>query len=1198
MTKTFFEFYIDRGGTFTDVFCRVIKDDCVEEKILKLLSEDPDNYSDAPREAIRRILFETLALDDFADANKAFGLSGANYQVTKIQMGTTVSTNALLERKGAKTAFLTSKGFKDLLEIGYQNRPKIFDLNIQKAKQVYAVVKELEEREYLHEEGFLDSESIEKILLELKDQGIESIAISLMHAYKNPEHELTVKRLAQKLGFKELSLSSELVPMIKYVPRSSTTAIDAYLAPVVKKYINDFKSGFLCGLKDTELLFMKSDGGLTEANDFSGYNSILSGPAGGVTALASLYKGSKLNPENFSYGLIGFDMGGTSTDVSRFDGRQALDFDSEIEGLLLQTPQLDINTIAAGGGSRLFYENGFFRVGPESAGSHPGPVSYKKGGYLTITDANLVLGKLNSKFFPKVFGPKANESLDYDLAYKAFLDLKENNNLTLSVEEIAQGFIQVANETMARPIREVSLAKGFDVKSHDLVCFGGAAAQHASAIAKLLGINKVIIHRHSGILSAYGISLARKTSQSQKAYGDLLSKKEEIDLIFDSLIDSDDNFEYLKSLNLRYQGTDTKFLIEEPDDYKKVFEDNYKREFGFNLDREIICEDVIVQKVFKQVTKNLEFKTQGQVKKLKALSMTKIFLNSKWHEAPIFDFNDLSQADEIKGPALIMQDTATIVVEPDTSALLNEDMNLELILGSTVSFCKELENNPINLAIFANRFMSIAEQMGKTLERTSISTNIKERRDFSCAIFNSSGDLIANAPHQPVHLGSMGYAVKKQIEVCDLKPGDTILTNHPVMGGSHLPDLTVISPYFDSQGELIFFLANRAHHADIGGISPGSMPSFSSNLSEEGIAIKSFKLVDENNFQEEELRDLFQESRLLEDNVSDLRAQVASNNQGIKLLEDLMLEYSQKTVLEFMDYIIDNSELAVRELLKENFAKEIKAEDYLDDGSLIKLKISIDKERGSANFDFTGSADEKKNNLNTPIAVVSSAVLYCLRAIIDKDIPLNQGFLKPIKIIAPQGSILNPSENAAVVAGNVQTSQRIVDVIFKAFGIVAASQGCMNNVIFGNNDFGYYETIGGGAGAGHIKNKSFHGASGVHTHMTNTRITDPEILESRYPVILKEFSIRENSGGQGEFNGGDGLTRVFKFLDDLELSLLTERRVYKPYGINGAEPGESGENSLLKPGAKSSFKLKSKDQILVQRNDVLVIKTPGGGGYN
>ena len=1177
MMKKQFDFFIDRGGTFTDVFYRQYHDaEFHHEGILKILSEDPSNYDDAPREAIKRIV------DDES-------------QIRTIKMGTTVATNALLERKGAKTAFLTTKGFKDLLEIAFQNRPKIFDLNIKKAQQLYNTVIELEERIFPNcpQDNFCNQEAIKKQLIALKNLGIESLAIALLHSYNNDTHEQMVKKIAEDLGFQDISLSSELVPMIKFVPRASTTVIDAYLTPVIKNYIQSFKSGFKYKLENTKLLFMKSDGSLATENDFRGFNSILSGPAGGLTALKSLYE---------KQALIGFDMGGTSTDVSRYAGDFNLSFDSEIEGLLLQSSQLDINTIAAGGGSRLFYENGLFRVGPESAGSHPGPVCYKKDGYLSITDANLVLGRLHAKYFPKVFGVDANEALDYQLAYKAFEDLREKNNLQISVEEIAQGFIQVANETMARPIREVSLAKGFDIQDHKLVCFGGAASQHAVALARLLGIKKVLIHRFSGILSAFGISLAEQSWQKQKSLCVSIKQKDQIDLAIKDLetsLNRPEKTSLQVLLNLRYQGTDTQFLLDYNEDCEKVFKQTYLREFGFNLEREIICDDVLLIKTLKETQETIKQSQETQQKDLKPIDKTKIFFAGQWQEANVYNFADIKYHDLLKGPAMIMQDTTTIILEPHSQARLDSQGNLELEVFSSQEK-RELENNPINLAIFSNRFMSIAEQMGKALERTSISTNIKERRDFSCALFDAQGNLIANAPHQPVHLGSMGFAVKKQIEFAQIKPGDVILSNHPIMGGSHLPDLTVISPVFNEQEQIIFFVANRAHHADVGGICPGSMPSFSKTLSEEGVAIKSFKLVEKNLFQEEKLKELFCQSRLLKDNISDLRAQVAANNQGIHLLQELIKEYSQDTVLDFMQYILKNSQNAVLDLLKATIVEPVSAEDFLDDKAKIALKISFDNEKQKAVFDFSESSCELDSNLNTPTAVVSSAVLYCLRAIINKDIPLNQGFLQPIEIKVAQNSILNPSEDKAVVAGNVQTSQRIVDVILKAFNICAASQGCMNNVIFGNSQFGYYETIGGGAGAGCIDGEAFHGASGVHTHMTNTRITDAEILETRYPVLLQEFAIRKNSGGHGKYNGGNGLLRHFKFLDELELSLLTERRVFSPYGLNGASPGKSGENLLFtkeKDGALKETKLASKVHVKVHNGDELKILTPGGGGF-
>lgn len=1189
-----YQFFVDRGGTFTD--CYVLTS--TGSRVVKLLSEDPMNYADAPREAIRRVLLQDHDLAILKDPYKQFPASCDHYHIETIRMGTTVATNALLEHKGAKFAFITTIGFADLLEIAYQNRPKIFDLEIIKAQQLYSRVIELDERVLASGvEKELDLDQTCKQLQELLDAGIDNLAIALMHSYANPQHELMLKELARSMGFKQISISSEISPMIKIVPRADTTCIDAYLSPVLQQYVNNFKNGFSDSLAKTELMFMKSDAGLTRVESFAGYNSILSGPAGGVVALSSLGSASgRANP------VIGFDMGGTSTDVSRYAGEFEMSFEAQINGHRIQAPQLDIKTVAAGGGSRLFYDNGMFRVGPESAGADPGPVSYGKGGHLAITDANLVLGRLIPEYFPKVFGENADQPLDKAAAISAFENLRQENNLDLTVEEIAQGFVTVANEIMARPIREISIMKGHDIKTHSLACFGGAGGQHACAIARDLGITKVIIHKYSGILSAYGLALADEVVERQKpallrGAAELRRSNPELEAEFSSLLEGIEIIKQciiIKYLNLRYQGTDTQFMIKEPEDrdYTRAFKEQYLREFGFDLtDREILVDDVRVRLVKSSAVIRNPIVIASDSEAIQA-TVTQIYFD-KWQQAPVYIFDNLTQGQEIQGPAIIMQDTATIIVEPNSLAILNQQGDLEINVQplSRLPPPNFPQVDPISLTIFANRFMSIAEQMGRSLQKTSISTNIKERLDFSCAIFDKDAALVANAPHQPVHLGSMGHAVQKQIENTEFMPGDSFLTNHPAMGGSHLPDLTVITPVF-ADAEPIFYVANRAHHADIGGISPGSMPSFSTSLDQEGVAIKSFKLVDAGEFQETSLRELLASSRTLEDNISDLRAQVAANKKGIELIEALIKEFGQEQVFFYMMEIQKTAENAVRTSLTGIKQSSLEAQDYLDDGSIIKLKVEIDQTTGSAIFDFTGTAARLKNNLNTPEAVTSSAILYALRAMINKEIPLNQGCLKPITIIIPEGSLLKPPDDAAVVAGNVLTSQRIVDVIFKAFGTCAASQGCMNNISFGNEHFGYYETIGGGSGAG----PTWHGASGVHTHMTNTRITDPEILETRYSVILREFSIRQGSGGKGKFNGGDGLVRVFEFLDNLQVSVLTERRVYAPYGLEGGEDGAKGENWLDKADAPS-LKLEGKTSIEVKKTDRLRVLTPGAGAY-
>jgi 5-oxoprolinase (ATP-hydrolysing) len=1208
-----FKFFIDRGGTFTDVFCQY--DDGIETKslILKLLSEDPINYLSAPKEAIRRIINQVLEEDRYPSSDMKLDSETEDFTIETIRMGTTVATNALLERKGEDFALVINKGFADLLEIGYQDRPSIFDLDIKKPKALYKEVLEIDHRLVfdngnLNLEQALDEASLIKDLKLLLDKGINNLAIVLIYSYLDPSYEKRIQDLAYKLGFHHVSISSELTPMIKLVARGETTLIDAYLSPIIKKYIDDFKSGFNSQLKNTKLYFMKSSAGLVSAKRFRGYNSILSGPAGGVVGYSSFYQDqspSQCNP------LIGFDMGGTSTDVSRFDGEFELSYESEISGLRILAPQLDIKTVAAGGGSRLFFENGMLKVGPLSAGSDPGPLCYRKNGYITITDANLVLGKLVPSFFPKVFGPNADLELDYEASYQGFSQLLDEVNAYQSknslrefdLEELAEAFVNLANEEMARPIREISIMRGFDIKNSTLACFGGAGGQHACALARILGMKKILIHRYSGILSAYGIALADELEEIHKPIGkeysdDLLS---DLDRQFEALmpkIDLGRQTLVKKYLNLRYEGTNTSFMIQEPinKDYAAEFHKIYFREFGFDLDNKRIIVDDIRLSIEYKTELNIANSVEDNLQELRPVTSHRVYYKSQFLECPVYDFLDISLEDKLTGPALIIQDTATIFLDPDSCARLNVHGHLELSLDYSSQLSNLMQDNEtLQVSILANRFMSIAEQMGKTLEKTAISTNIKERRDFSCAIFDEEANLVANAPHQPVHLGSMGYAVKAQLK--NLKNGVCILSNHPSMGGSHLPDLTVISPVFlnPDQKKPSFFVANRGHHADIGGISPGSMPSFSSCLDEEGIAIKSFNLVENFQFQEEELRKLFIDSRKLEDNVSDLKAQVAANNKGIELLKELVKSYSLDIVLSNMKKIQELSELSVREVLKASMVESqqvLQACDYLDDGSIIKLKITIDREEGSAVFDFTGSSGQLKSNLNTPHAVTSSAILYCMRAMINKEIPLNQGCLKPIKIIIPQNSLLNPSPEAAVVGGNVQTSQRIVDVIFRAFNYVAASQGCMNNISFGCNSFGYYETVGGGAGAG----KDFHGASGVHTHMTNTRITDPEILETRYPVILREFSLRRGSGGKGRFNGGNGLQRALEFRATLNLSILSERRVYAPYGLEGGSAGAKGENLLIKSTGEI-ISLDSKVDLQVVPGDVLLIKTPGAGAY-
>jgi 5-oxoprolinase (ATP-hydrolysing) len=1240
-----FRFSIDRGGTFTDVYAEVPGAPGFE--VLKLLSVDPANYPDAPREGIRRILGKSLGRPVSENEIDAA-------PIDSIRMGTTVATNALLQRQGARCALLVTRGFGDILQIGNQARPEIFDLEIRKPDLLYEQVLEVDERvqilkDYKAKPGQqvvtgITGESLvilkEPDLAALQDRleaiwadGIRSIAIVFMHAYTWPEHEQKVGRLAAKLGFGQISLSSAVMPKVKLVPRGDTTLVDAYLSPHIRTYLNSFRAGFAEHLKNTRLLFMQSDGGLAAAERFSGSRAILSGPAGGVVGYAMTTRF-----EDTPKPVIGFDMGGTSTDVSRFGGNFELTFETETAGVRIQAPQLNIKTVAAGGGSRLFFENGMFVVGPESAGAHPGPVCYRKRGPLTVTDANLVLGRLQPEYFPKIFGPSENQPLDLSASRAALNHLanqintygRTHNRSEMSVAEVALGFIEVANAAMVRPIREISVMRGFDIKDHVLATFGGAGPQHACAIARTLGIKQVFIHRHAGILSAYGIGLAdvvvdKQTPAAARYHKKLpknlinklrkLQQKTEAELSaqgFDTEAISSTCF-----LNLRYQGTDTDLMIAKPPDgdFPAAFHNRYHREFGFDLSkRDVIIDDLRVRSVGK--TEGLQ---NPAIKKAEGppstVGDTRCYFAGGMQNAKIFDLGTLFAGHVIDGPALIIHDTATILVEPDCRAEVTDFGDVKINVGTGAKPAADTGVDPVRLSIFSHLFMSIAEQMGRTLEKTAISTNIKERLDFSCALFGRSGELIANAPHLPVHLGAMSDAVKGQIKRRgkDIKAGDVLVTNHPAAGGSHLPDITVITPVFDGGG-IIFWVASRGHHADVGGISPGSMPPGSRFLYEEGACIESFKLVENGLFNENGITKLLlapgqiapaagsppvSGTRLLLDNLSDLKAQVAANQKGIELVLEMVDHFGLAVVQAYMGHVQASAENAVRESLitlsRNSGLKKIdtiKAIDYLDDGSPIALSLTIDRSDGSAIFDFEGTGKQLEGNLNAPKAVTTSAILYCLRCLIKKDLPLNHGCLAPVTIRIPKGCLLDPSPDAAVVGGNVLTSQRVVDVILKAFGVAAASQGCMNNLTFGNEQFGYYETIGGGAGAG----PGWQGQSGVHTHMTNTRITDPEILERRYPVMLREFSIRKNSGGKGNFDGGDGLVREIEFLAPLNVAILSERRVHAPYGQNGGKPGKCGQNIFI-PKAETGRDIGGKNEISAKAGDRLRILTPGGGGY-
>ncbi|KAL4787202.1 Hydantoinase B/oxoprolinase-domain-containing protein [Aspergillus varians] len=1260
---------IDRGGTFTDVV--VIYPDG-SEKVFKLLSRDPKNYQDAPIEALRRIVEEATG------AAIPRGVPLDLSCIGSLRMGTTVATNALLERDGAKTALFITRGFRDLLKIGNQSRPNMFALNVKRPDLLYSKVVEVPERVTLHDSTSyrrtgedahhssadslpkgaqngtatngddvvvglsgekirilekLDMEVTRRELEETFAEGFRSIAICFLHSYTFPEHELAVAEEAKKIGFTQISISSQLSPAIKMLSRANSAVTDAYLTPEIHNYLEGFKAGVDSkSLQSVNWRIMQSDGGLVHPSKLSGLRALLSGPAGGVIGYArTCYMPDKPRA------VVGFDMGGTSTDVSRYAGTLEHVFESTTAGVSVQVPQLDINTVAAGGGSVLSWRKGILAVGPQSAGSHPGPACYRKGGPATITDANLVLGRILPERFPSIFGPSQDQPLDVNASYDRLAALADEINrdqgTALSVHEVASGFITVANETMCRPLRALTEAKGYAASDHILAAFGGAGGQHACDIARALGITRVAIHKYSSVLSAYGMALADTTQEERKPCSEVLSTPTQphIRQVFDeleekttkSIRDMDPACKFIESsyfLNLRYEGSDTSLMIEKPNgswDFAARFTDHHHQEFGFTpTGRQIIIDDIRVRTTAKTISTDApglsELDSIKETRVAESKNTTRMFFNETGLiDTPIFNLQDISVGEVVRGPAVVIDQTQTIVVTPNATATALSSM-LVIDVENPPATGSDAAIDPIKLSVFANRFMGIAEQMGRVLQKTSVSTNIKERLDFSCAIFSADGGLVANAPHVPAMLGSMAHAVRWQIEHWkgNIKEGDVFLSNAPVAGGAHLPDLTVISPVFDAAGEkILFWTASRGHHADVGGIVPGSMPAESKEIWEEGAVIESIKIIENGVFQEERVYEEMvtaparypgcEGARSFQDNLTDIKAQTAANHKGNNLIELLIKEYTLDTVLLYMDEVQRASENAVRELFKKTVREKgqcvFEAEDFMDDGSSIQLKITIDPNSGSADFDFTGTSPQAYGNWNAPRAISNAGIIYTLRCLVDGDIPLNQGCLLPVNIVIPDGCLLAPTKEAAVAAGNGLTNQRLVDVILKAFEVCAASNGCMANFTFGvgqEGGFGYYETIAGGSGAG----PSWVGEDGIHCHMTNTRITDPEVLERRYPVLLRQFSLRKDSGGAGQFRGGDGVIREVEFLIDMHAGILSERRVFQPYGMAGGKPAARGLNLWIRSSGQV-INVGGKVSCYVKAGDRLRICTPGGGGY-
>lgn len=1217
------EFWIDRGGTFTDIVAKRPDGQLV---IHKLLSENPERYNDAPVQGIREIL----------------GISAAEpvppEMISVVKMGTTVATNALLERKGDRTVLVITKGFKDALKIGYQNRPDIFARQIVLPEMLYERAIEVEER-YSARGKELQPVEEQPLIAQLQaayNARIRSCAIALLHGYRYPQHEQQIAQIARDIGFTQVSVSHEVSPLMKLVSRGDTTVVDAYLSPILRRYIDRVagelsdRGGETPQPSKTQiknrLMFMQSNGGLADAQQFQGKDSILSGPAGGIVGAVQTSKMAGFEK------IIGFDMGGTSTDVAHYNGEYEREFETEIAGVRLRTPMMSIHTVAAGGGSILVFDGSRYRVGPESAGANPGPACYRKQGPLTVTDCNVMLGKIQSKFFPKVFGPDGNLPLDDAIVRQKFADLaqqiKRDTGDDRTPEQVAAGFLAIAVENMANAIKKISLQRGYDVSEYTLCCFGGAGGQHACQIADTLGMKQVFIHPFAGVLSAYGMGLAdiraiRQRSveaplspevmpQVQQVVAELATEgTEELQLTSNGK----EEILTLAKVHLKYQGTDSTLGVEFAENasaMKAEFEAAHRQRYGFiKEDKPLIVESVSVEVVQKMETPE-EPKVSRQSPSLPSpVATVAMYDRDAWHDTPVYQRQDLQPGDRICGPAIVMEQTGTNAIAIGWEATLS-DRN-HLILSKVVESgendaVSELQAagigeshptskpDPVMLEIFNNLFMAIAEQMGITLQNTASSVNIKERLDFSCAIFDRQGQLVANAPHIPVHLGSMSESV--QALIADkgdrFQPGDVFVSNNPYNGGTHLPDVTVITPVFEENGNILFYVASRGHHADIGGITPGSMPPNSTSVEEEGVLLDNFQLVRAGKFREVELLDLLKSGkypvRNSAQNIADLQAQIAANERGVQELRKMVGHFGLETIQAYMGFVQDNAEESVRRVIE--VLKNGEFRYQMDGGGEIVVSIRIDNQNRRAQIDFSGTSPQQSSNFNAPEAVCKAAVLYVFRTLVDDKIPLNAGCLKPLDIIVPEGCMLNPRYPAAVVAGNVETSQAVVDSLYGALGAIAASQGTMNNFTFGSDRYQYYETICGGSGAG----PNFDGTDAVHTHMTNSRLTDPEVLEWRFPVLLEDFSIRQNSGGKGKHHGGNGVIRRLRFLEPMTAGILSNHRRISPFGLNGGENGALGNNYVERSDGTIE-QLSSTDTVQMNPGDVFAIETPGGGGY-
>jgi len=1194
------QFWIDRGGTFTDVVGRTPGGDL---QTLKLLSENPEQYADAAVEGIRRLLGLQPGQPITPDV------------VDCVKMGTTVATNALLERKGERTLLVTTLGFRDALRIGYQARPRLFDRHIVLPELLYERVVEAHERVSALGELLqpLDTAALRTALQAAYDTGLRSCAVVFLHGWRAPAHEQAAAALARDIGYTQVSVSHEVSPLMKLVSRGDTTVVDAYLSPILRRYV-DRVAGQMPGVR---LFFMQSSGGLTEAHRFQGKDAILSGPAGGIVGMVRTAVAAGHEK------VIGFDMGGTSTDVSHYVDGPAGGFERAYEtmvaGVRMRAPMMSIHTVAAGGGSLLSFDGARLRVGPESAGANPGPASYRRGGPLATTDANVLLGKIQPAWFPQVFGPAANEPLDRDGVVAKFTalaaDVSTRTGRAATPESLAEGFLKIAVQNMANAIKRISVARGYDVTQYTLQCFGGAGGQHACLVADALGMERVFVHPLAGVLSAYGMGLADQIAMREASVelpldaAGLAEAGARLQVLGAAATDvvagqgvARDAVQQRRHIHVRYQGTDTALVVPfgPAEAVRCDFEAGYRQRFAFLMPgRALVIEAVSVEAVGAGESFDIAARTAEPPPHVARPDATVRMHSGGWLQAGLYVRESLQPGATIEGPAVIAEKNATTVVETGWRAVLTAAGPIELsrMVPRPTQHAIGTDADPVMLEVFNNLFMNIAEQMGLRLQNTAYSVNIKERLDFSCALFSAAGELIANAPHMPVHLGSMSESIKTVIaRNPDMRPGDVYVLNDPYHGGTHLPDVTVVTPvYLDAvDTRPSFYVASRGHHADIGGTTPGSMPPFSRTIAEEGVLFDNFLLVRDGTLREPELLARLQggayPARNPQQTIADLRAQIAANEKGVQELRAMVAQFGRATVAAYMQHVQDNAEESVRRVIT-----ALKDGHYtlaLDNGAQIAVRVTVDGAAREAIIDFTGTSAQLPNNFNAPKAVTMAAVLYVFRTLVDDEIPLNAGCLKPLHVIVPEGCMLNPNPPAAVVAGNVETSTCVTNALYGALGLMAAGQCTMNNFTFGNDAHQYYETISGGSGAG----PGFHGTSVVQTHMTNSRLTDPEVLEFRYPVRLDSYAIRAGSGGAGHWRGGDGGVRRVRFLEPMTASILSNGRTVPAFGMAGGQPGATGINRIERADGRVEV-LAHIGQAEMQAGDVFVIETPGGGGY-